>query len=106
MTVLKFKRDHGLWEGFPYIDIENLQDHVFRPTSVSRNNVDRLQEFEPINDLGRKLKVLNSFPSMVPYMAPIENLYFAGKFIACSLLPDYFTNVRTDVLYTNSAVIY
>ena len=32
-TILKFKRDQGLCEGFPYIDMENLQDHVFKTTN-------------------------------------------------------------------------
>jgi hypothetical protein len=32
-TILKFKRDQGLCEGFPYIDMENLQYHVFKTTS-------------------------------------------------------------------------
>jgi hypothetical protein len=32
-TILKFKRDRGLCEGFPYIDMENLQDHVFKTTN-------------------------------------------------------------------------
>ena len=32
-TILKFKRNRGLCKGFPYIDMENLQDHVFKTTS-------------------------------------------------------------------------
>ena len=32
-TILKFKRDRGLFKGFPYIDMENLQDHVFNTTN-------------------------------------------------------------------------
>ncbi len=26
--VLKFKRDIGYYKGFPYVDLENLQDHI------------------------------------------------------------------------------
>ena len=63
---------------FLYIDMENVHDHVFRPASTSGNTVDHLRDFEPVLDFGSKVKALNSFPSMVPPVAPIENLYFTG----------------------------
>ena len=61
-TILKFKRDCGLCGGFPYIDMENLQDRVFRPTSTSRNTVDHLHDFEPAIDFGKKVKALKELP--------------------------------------------
>ena len=51
-TVLKFKQDRGLCENFPFIDMENLQDHVFRPDSSSGNSKDHLSKFEPVTDSG------------------------------------------------------
>ena len=61
-TVLKFKRDSGLCEGFPFIDMENLQDHVFRPDTTSENHKDHLREFEPVTDFGDKVKALKELP--------------------------------------------
>ena len=61
-TVLKFKRDRGLCEGFPFIDVENLQDHVFRPDTSSGNNKDHLSKFEPVTDFGDKVKALKELP--------------------------------------------
>ena len=62
-SVLKFKWDRGLCKGFLFIDMENLQDHVFRP-DASGNNKDHLREFVPVTDIGDKVKALNSFPSI------------------------------------------
>ena len=59
-TILKFKRDQGLCEGFPYIDMENLQDHVFKPTDG--NAMDHFCKFEPINDVEDKVKALKELP--------------------------------------------
>ena len=61
-TVLKFKQDCGLCEKFPFIDMENVQDHVFRPDSSSGNNKDHLHEFEPVTDFGEKVKALKELP--------------------------------------------
>ena len=72
-TVLKFKRDHSLCKGFRFIDIENLQDHVFRPDSSSGNTVDHLCEFEPVTDFGNKVKALNRNGGKVAYMRPNFN---------------------------------
>ena len=57
-TVLKFKQDCGLCKGFPFIDMENLQDHVFRPDVTSENHKDHLREFEPVTDFGDEVKAL------------------------------------------------
>jgi hypothetical protein len=46
-TILKFKRDQGLCKGFPYIDMENLQDHVFKSTNDAV--MDHLHKSDPIN---------------------------------------------------------
>ena len=59
-TVLKFKHDCGLCKGFPYIDMENLQDHVFKPTDG--NIANHLCKFEPINDIEDKVKALKELP--------------------------------------------
>ena len=61
-TVLKFKQDRGLCGGFPFIDTENLQDHIFRPDTTSKNNKDHLREFEPVTDFGDKVKALKELP--------------------------------------------
>ena len=54
-TVLKFK-------GFPFIDMENLQDHVFRPDGSSGNTMDHLCNFEPVTDFGDKFNALKEIP--------------------------------------------
>ena len=34
-TILKFKQDKGLCKGFPFIDMENLSEHILKPSSVA-----------------------------------------------------------------------
>ena len=62
--ILKFKHNNCLCKGFPYIDMDNLKDHVFKPSSVAENT------FEPItksDDLGGKLKALKELPKMTAF---------------------------------------
>ena len=40
------------------INMENLQDHVFRPDTTSENNKDHLHKFKPVTDFGDKVKAL------------------------------------------------
>ena len=34
-TILKFKQDKGLYKGFPFIDMDNLSEHILKPSSVA-----------------------------------------------------------------------
>ena len=56
-TILKFKKDKGLCEGFPYINLENLKEHVFKPaggTSAGTKSI--------LKDLETKVKATKEPP--------------------------------------------
>ena len=55
---LKFKRDRGLCEGFPYIDMENLQDHVFKTTNDAIADHHRKSNTTNVEDRVKALKEL------------------------------------------------
>ena len=54
-TILKFNCNNGLVKGFPYINMDNLKDHVFKPSSVAGNTLEPISS--PV-DLGTKVQAL------------------------------------------------
>jgi hypothetical protein len=57
-TILKFKCDQGLCKGFPYIDMENLQDHVFKTTNDAIADHHRESNTTNVEDRVKALKEL------------------------------------------------
>ena len=51
-TILKFKRGKGLYKGFPFINMKNLKEHVFRPSSVAKNT--SKSKVKPVENLGAR----------------------------------------------------
>ena len=50
--------------------------------------------------VGAEKALLNSFPAMVPYMAPIENLYFVGEKYCVLTFGQYLVKRKiNDYLY-------
>ena len=56
-TILEFKRDKSLCEGFPFIDMENLKEHAFKPSTVAGNTSE--SKTNPVEDLVSKLKAVS-----------------------------------------------